>query len=431
MNLLIIGQGGREHAFFTKFQEDHPEKNVKILPGNGGINRKDRIAGSSLDFPYIEKLISRHSFDNILVGPELPLVDGIVDYFKGKNVYVFGPSKQAALLEGSKAFSKDFMKKYQIPTAEYETFEDLPLALEYAGKQPLPIVIKASGLAAGKGVTICHDLGALQIAIEESLSGRAFGDSGKKIVIEEWLTGEEVSIFAVCDGKNYQILGSAQDYKRAYDNDEGLNTGGMGAFSPSVILNVSAMDNIKKRVLEPTLSGLDKEGFPYTGILYLGLMMKGDDPFVIEYNCRMGDPEAQAVLPLLETPMAEIIDATRNQALDKIAIRHKEGFAVTVVLAKEGYPQNYDKGAPIEGLDKPMGNCKIFHAGTEFGDKKTIISNGGRVLNFTGMGKTLKDARENAYKAIAQINPTGFFYRKDIAKNVTVHNIPFTDNRLC
>jgi phosphoribosylamine--glycine ligase len=417
MRLLILGQGGREHTLFQKFTLDHPNEYVRIMPGNGGINRESTLPGSINDFNLIKQYIKEHSFDTILVGPEEPLVRGIKDEIENEKVFVFGPSKKAALLEGSKSFAKDFMQRHNIPTAHYRQFDNIAKAEEYLKKCHYPIVVKASGLAAGKGVTICKNLSAALDAANDSLSGKAFGEAGKDIVIEEFLEGREVSIFAVADGKHYQIIGTAQDYKRAYDDDLGPNTGGMGAFSPAVIINEMLMKTVREKIIEPTLSGMEQEGMPYTGILYLGIILVQDEPFVIEYNCRMGDPETQVVLPLLETPLGEILEATRDKNLDKIKITTKKGFAVTVVFAKEGYPTSYAKGKVIERLSSHSENSQIFHAGTILNVKEEVISNGGRVLNFTGIGPTLKSARENAYRAIALVKKDGFFYRKDIALN--------------
>ncbi len=434
MRLLIIGQGGREHAFYTKFIQDaaiydQNEHLIKVMPGNGGVLPEHILPGQVEDFALIKKYVEQFHFDTILVGPENPLVEGISDYFQDGSVFVFGPSKKAAMLEGSKAFAKDFMNRYKIPTASYAVFSEFEVAWDYVVSQGMPIVIKASGLAAGKGVTVCFSEDTARQALQEALSGQAFGNSGRTVVIESFLQGKEASLFAISDGKNFKILGTAQDYKRAYNNNEGPNTGGMGAFSPAKILNNDIFVNVMRQIVEPTFSGLLKDGLSYVGILYFGLMIAEDgSPYLIEYNCRMGDPEAQVVLPLVKTPLTDILAAAKNQTLDKIEIDYDMGYALTVVWAKQGYPGSYEKGTLIhaslalnpsqQGSEQKLVNSYIYHAGTGVEkDSNHLVSTGGRVLNCTGFGKTLNDAAHQAYQEIKKLPESGFFYRTDIGSD--------------
>ncbi len=414
MNILIIGQGGREHAMYHSLRQSDPEGIIHVLPGNGGVPLEDCVPLPMSDFEAIRKHARAHQIDFILVGPEQPLVDGIVDFFqKDPDIFVFGPTAQAARLEGSKAYAKEFMEEFAIPTAQYRTFTEIGPAQEYLHRKEMPIVVKASGLAAGKGVTVCFDRQTALLAVEEALSGRAFGESGKTVVVEDFLEGREASIFVVTDGEDYQILGTAQDYKRVFDGDQGANTGGMGAFSPALIVNEAIMAKVKSLIIEPTIRGMAQRGTPYTGILYVGLMISSKgEPGVVEYNCRMGDPETQVVLPLLLTPLQEVLSAARDRKLGKLSLKSRSGFAVTVVLAKEGYPGPYAQNIPVT---MPVSQqAQVFHAGTARNDQGLIVSTGGRVLNITGVGATLRQAREEAYDFLTKYHPEGFFYRNDI-----------------
>lgn len=418
MRILLLGQGGREHAIYWHIKKFDKNLPVKVAPGNGGIPKEDRVQIAATDFPALEQYVKKQDIDTIIVGPEQPLAEGVVDYFRERNVYTFGPSKEAARLEGSKAYAKEFMEEQAIPTAGYKVFTVLEEAVNYLYNKTFPIVVKASGLAAGKGVSICFNKEEAVSALTDSLSGKAFGDSGKTVVIEDFLQGREASIFLVCDGEDYQVLGTAQDYKRAFDGDEGPNTGGMGAFSPARILDEDIMGKVKKRIIEPTLSGMAKRGVPYHGILYLGLMISDQkDPFVVEYNCRMGDPETQVVLPLLETPFQEIVAGCRDGKINELELRYAQGEAITVVIAKNGYPASYEKGKKIDFMSRiENDSLTVFHAGTEINEKNELHATGGRVLNVTCVDKDLQKSFDKVYASLNSTDVAGFFFRKDIAK---------------
>lgn len=419
MRVLILGQGGREHAFFEQLLSETKARDlfVCIMPGNGGIEPQYCLSGDVRDTDAIRGYINHYGFDTIVVGSEDPLVDGIVEKLADLEVFVFGPNQKAAQLEGSKAWAKAFMAKYGIPTAEYRGFRDQGAAMEYLDSLEPPVVVKASGLAAGKGVAICPDKESAQDVVSSYLSGEAFGEAGKEIVIESYLSGREASLFLLSDGVSYKVLGTAQDYKRAQDGGKGPNTGGMGAFSPAQIVDEAELQQVLQQIVEPTFAGLHQEGIEYVGILYIGLMIdeKGQ-PFVVEYNCRMGDPEAQVVLPRIATPWSEILSVTRAKRLKEFTLSISDEHWATVVLAKEGYPGKYDKGMALEG-DFTSGNgWELFHAGTKRDDQGRIVTNGGRVLNILGAGADLSQALAKVYSALQNYDQKGLVYRKDIGK---------------
>jgi phosphoribosylamine--glycine ligase len=419
MRVLILGQGGREHAFFEQLLSESVDRElfVRIMPGNGGIDPQYCLSGNVMEVAAIRDYVKDYGFDTLVVGSEDPLVHGIVEKLADLDVFVFGPNQRGAQLEGSKAWAKAFMAEYGIPTAEYRSLRELDAALDYVQTLQPPVVVKASGLAAGKGVAICPDRESAREVVTSYLSGEAFGEAGKEIVVESFLQGREASLFLLSDGLSYKVLGTAQDYKRAREGGKGPNTGGMGAFSPAQIVDDVILQRVLQQIVEPTFAGLRREGIEYVGILYVGLMIDDNgQPFVVEYNCRMGDPEAQVVLPRIATPWSGILAATRDQRLADISLQVRDEHWATVVLAKEGYPGKYEKGMVLEANFSEPGGLEVFHAGTQRDEKGRILTSGGRVLNIQGRGKDLSHALSQAYGAVRNYYQKGLFYRKDIGQ---------------
>ena len=415
-NILVIGSGGREHAFVKALNRSQWLNKLYVLPGNGGMNQDAEPVNIKLnDFFAIADFCKKNNIDLVIVGPEQPLVEGIADYLEERGIMVFGPSKKAAQLEGSKDFMKEIVSRYGVATAHYQTFTDPNKAKIYVREKGAPIVIKTDGLAAGKGVTVAMTQEDAVKAIDEAFEGK-FGDAGKKLIIEEFLEGEEASFFVISDGKHVAEFGSAQDHKRAYDNDEGPNTGGMGTYSPAPIVTDFVRRKVMDQIIRPTINGLARDGIPYKGFLFAGLMIdRFGNPKLIEYNIRMGDPETQSILPRLQSDLVEILSKAACGRLNEVKeINFSPDSALCVVMAAKGYPENYDKGHFIDL--SAAGNCPkatVYHAGTEMRDGK-LISNGGRVLGITGMGRTLAEAFHNAYNCVTSIKFGGGFYRKDI-----------------
>ncbi|MCF6343953.1 MAG: phosphoribosylamine--glycine ligase [Devosiaceae bacterium] len=414
MNILLIGSGGREHALAYKIAQSKRLNKLYIATGNAGTSEVgDNIA---LDVENHQKVIEFCKDKNIglvIVGPEMPLVAGIADDLRAANILTFGPSKAASELEGSKIFTKKLCNEMNIPTAYYAEFSDELPALEYVREQGAPIVIKADGLAAGKGVVVALSLEQAEQAIRDCFSG-AFGAAGEKLVIEEFLDGEEVSIFAICDGENFITLASAQDHKRAFDGDKGPNTGGMGAYSPAPMVDNALLTKIEKQIIAPTILGMKQRGTPFSGVLFAGLMIKDNQPKLIEHNVRFGDPECQTLMMRLKSDLLDLLEASAKGDISNVKPQWHEQVALCVVMAANGYPSSYQKGTIISGLENiDDENVKIFHAGTKKqGDK--ILANGGRVLNITAMGDSVKQAQTTAYQAIKKINWQSGFYRTDI-----------------
>lgn len=415
MNILIIGSGGREHAIALSVKKSQKATKIYCAPGNAGIaSIAECVPISAMEFEKLADFAKEHSIDLTIVGMDDPLVGGIVDVFEERGLRVFGPRKNAAILEGSKAFSKDLMKKYNIPTAAYETFDDPKAAKEYLSTASFPIVLKADGLALGKGVLICENLQEALRGISEIMEEKKFGDSGNRIVIEEFMTGPEVSVLSFTDGKTIRILSSAQDHKRAGDNDTGLNTGGMGTFSPSPNYTEEVDRFCRENIYQKTVDAMASEGRPFVGVIFFGLMLTPNGPRVLEYNARFGDPEAQVVLPRMENDIIDVMEACIDGRLSDIEIEFQDNACVCVILASEGYPVKYEKGFEITGLDDfDWENYFCFHAGTAQKDGK-IVTNGGRVLGITAKGNTLKEARTNAYEATKRVNFENKYMRNDI-----------------
>lgn len=414
--ILVIGSGGREHALCQAFKKSKYNPKIFVLPGNGGTSEiaenidfiKQNESQKIIDFCQKEKI------DFVFVGPEQPLVDGIVDELQKNNIRVFGPSKSASRLEGSKVFMKEIAVKNNVPTAIYEKFTDAKKAIEFAQKLSFPCVIKTDGLAAGKGVIITQNLDETEIAIKEILSGK-FGLAGNEIIIEEFLDGFEASYFVLCDGKNFIPLGFAHDHKRVGDNDTGPNTGGMGTYAPSPFIDKNLEEKIITEIIKPTLRGLENEGCPFVGILFAGLMIAKNQPKLLEFNIRFGDPETQVILPRIKSDFVDLIESAIDKKLDGFHIEFfEEKKLICVVIAAKGYPETYEKGTEINGLEL-VKEAQVLHAGTIKKDGK-ILANGGRVLNIVAEGKTFAEARDKAYKAVAQIDWPQGFCRSDIAK---------------
>lgn len=419
MKVLIIGSGGREHALAWKISQNPEVKKLYCIPGNGGIEQiAECPALSGGDFKTLTAFAREKEIDFTVIGPEQPLVEGIVDYFRAENLPVFGPNQSAARMEGSKIFAKRLMKKYGIPTAHYEEFENSTKAFDYiAGLPEQPLVVKADGLAAGKGSIVCPDKATARQAVDDMMNKQIFKDAGAKIVIEECMTGEEVSIFVITDGKDYLTLTPAQDFKRALDGDRGKNTGGMGSYAPTPFLTAALREQVIRETIEPTLAALQSEGIDYTGVLYCGLMLTPRGPKVIEFNCRFGDPETQVVLPLLNADLLEIMQAVQTRSLGKLRLDAENAaeFAICVVAASGGYPDKYETGKEISGLERLPEGVMVFHAGTRR-EKGKILTSGGRVLSVTAVAPQLPDAARKAYRAISQIRFEGMHYRRDISK---------------
>jgi phosphoribosylamine--glycine ligase len=417
MNILVIGSGGREHAIVWKIAQSPKVNKIYCAPGNGGISKlAECVDINVMDKEKMVAFAKEKAIDLVMVAPDDPLVAGMVDAMEDAGIRAFGPRASAAIIEGSKVFSKELMKKYNIPTAGYEVFTDSSEAIKYIKeKNSYPAVIKAEGLALGKGVIIAQNEQEAVDGIKEIMDDKKFGDSGNRVVIEEFLTGPEVSVLAFTDGKTVKPMVSAQDHKRAYDNDEGLNTGGMGTFSPSRLYDDKKAEECMNNIFLPTIKAMAAEGRPFKGVLYFGLMMTSSGVKVIEYNCRFGDPETQVVLPRLKTDLVDIMEAVIDQRLDEIDIEWEDNAAVCVVMASGGYPVSYQKGYEITGIDdaEAMDGITVFHAGTAIKDGK-IVTNGGRVLGVTAVSENLDLAIKRAYEGVAKISFKDEFHRSDI-----------------
>ncbi len=420
MKVLIVGSGGREHAIATSVVKSPKVDKLYCAPGNAGIGLiAECVPIGVMEFDKLVEFAKTNEIDFVIVGPDDPLVGGLVDAFNEAGIVAFGPNKAAAILEGSKAFSKDLMKKYNIPTAAYENFDNPEDALKYLETAPMPIVLKADGLALGKGVLICNTLDEAKAGVKAIMMDRQFGAAGNKLVIEEFMTGREVSVLSFVDGKTIKTMTSAQDHKRAMDGDQGLNTGGMGTFSPSPFYTKEVDEFCNKYVYQATVDAMKAEGREFKGIIFFGLMITPNGPRVLEYNARFGDPEAQVVLPRMKNDIIEVMEACINGTLDKVDLQFEDNAAVCVVLASKGYPISYEKGFVIKGLENFEGKDDYFcfHAGT----KKTeegIVTNGGRVLGITAKGATLLEARANAYKATEWVEFDNKYMRNDIGKAI-------------
>lgn len=420
MKILVIGSGGREHALCRKLSESADVERVYVIPGNDGMEDIATPVSVKSDEDKLE-FARLMQIDLTVAGPETVLTEGLADKFAEAGLPFFGPSAAAARIEGSKQFAKALMKKYNIPTAAYETFTDKAAALAYVETQKFPLVIKADGLAAGKGVIIAQNLAEAKETIEDMMGNGAFGGAGETVVIEEFMEGEEASVLAFCDGKTIIPMISSQDHKRIFDNDEGPNTGGMGAYAPAPIMTDELMQKVREKVLEPAAAGMAAEGYPFVGCLYAGLMILGGEPRVVEFNCRFGDPETEVVLPMLESNLAQIMLHCANGTLEDADIRWKAGYAVDVVLASAGYPAGHSAGDVISGLEKAKeAGCIIFHAGTKK-ENGNFVTSGGRVLNVVARGETLREARDKAYAGVSEISFEGMQYRHDIAARGLAH----------
>jgi len=418
MNILVIGSGGREHALAWKAAQNPAVDTVFVAPGNAGTAREPKLQNVNIgidNFSALSDFVEEKGIQLTIVGPEAPLVDGIVDFFNARGHNIFGPEKAPAQLEGSKAFTKEFLERHAIPTAAYQNFTEVEPAIEYIRAQGAPIVVKADGLAAGKGVIVAETVEQAELAVRDMLSGNAFGDAGCRVVIEEFLTGEEASFIVMVDGENILPMATSQDHKRVGDGDTGPNTGGMGAYSPAPVVTPDVYERAMKEVIEPTVRGLAAEGMPYTGFLYAGLMINEEGaPKVIEYNCRFGDPETQPIMMRLKSDLVELCMAAIEKRLDQVTAEWDSRPALGVVLAAGGYPGSYRKGDAITGLDRcDSDNAKVFHAGTAL-DGERVVTSGGRVLCATALGDTVAEAKDNAYECARKIHWEGAFYRKDI-----------------
>lgn len=420
MKVLIVGSGGREHAIALSVAKSPKADEIYCAPGNAGIGLIAKcVPIEAMEFDKIVAFAKEKEIDLTIVGPDDPLAGGLVDELEKAGLRAFGPRKNAAILEGSKAFSKDLMKKYQIPTASYETFDSADEALQYLETADFPIVLKADGLALGKGVLICKDLQEARAGVKSIMLDKQFGSAGNRLVIEEFMTGREVSVLSYVDGKTIKTMTSAQDHKRAGDGDTGLNTGGMGTFSPSPFYTEEVDKFCQKYIYQATVDAMAAEGREFKGIIFFGLMLTEKGPRVLEYNARFGDPEAQVVLPRMKNDIIEVMEACIDGTLDQIDLQFEDNAAVCVILASEGYPVKYEKGFVINGLDKFKGqdSCFCFHAGTKKTDQG-IVTNGGRVLGITAKGRDLKEARANAYKATEWVTFENKYMRHDIGKAI-------------
>ena len=420
MKVLIVGSGGREHAIAYSCAKSARVDKIYCAPGNAGIGQiAECVPIGAMEFKKLAAFAKEKEIDFTIIGMDDPLVGGVVDVFEAEGLKVFGPRKNAAILEGSKAFSKDLMKKYNIPTAGYENFDDADKALAYLETAKMPIVLKADGLALGKGVLICNTLEEAKAGVKEIMLDKKFGDAGNHMVIEEFMTGREVSVLSFVDGKTIKIMSSAQDHKRAQDGDKGLNTGGMGTFSPSPFYTKEVDEFCKKYVYQATVDAMAAEGRPFVGVIFFGLMLTEDGPKVLEYNARFGDPEAQVVLPRMKNDIIDVMEACVDGRLDEIDLQFEDNAAVCVVLASDGYPVSYEKGKEISGLERfeKEEGYYCFHAGTAWKDGK-IVTNGGRVLGVTAKGADLKEARANAYKATEWVEFSNKYMRHDIGKAI-------------
>ena len=421
MKVLVIGGGGREHAICWKLAQSPRVTELVCAPGNAGIAETARCVDIGvMDFEKMADFAKKEAFDLVVVGPDDPLAAGIVDVLEEAGLRVFGPRKNAAILEGSKAFSKDLMKKYGIPTAAYETFDTPEAALAYLETAKVPVVLKADGLALGKGVLICNTREEAREGVKTLMLDKQFGRAGDRIVVEEFLTGREVSVLSFVDGKTIKIMTSAQDHKRAKDGDEGLNTGGMGTFSPSPFYTPEIHAFCREHIYQATVDAMRAEGREFKGIIFFGLMLTAEGPKVLEYNARFGDPETQVVLPRMKNDILDVFEACVDGTLDKVELEFADNAAVCVVLASDGYPEHYEKGFVIEGLEnfKDKDGYWVFHAGSKFDTEGRIVTNGGRVLGVTATGENLKEARKNAYAATEWVRFANKYMRHDIGKAI-------------
>ena len=421
MKVLIVGGGGREHAIATAVKKSKRVSEIYAAPGNAGIAEiAECVDIKVMDFDKIADFAVEKNIDLVIVGPDDPLVGGLVDVLEARGLKAFGPRKNAAVLEGSKAFSKDLMKKYNIPTAAYETFDNADDAIKYLESADMPIVLKADGLALGKGVLICNTLEEAKAGVKEIMLDKKFGTAGNKLVIEEFMTGREVSVLSFVDGTTIKTMSSAQDHKRAKDNDEGLNTGGMGNFSPSPFYTAEVDKFCKENIYQRTVDAMKAEGREFKGVIFFGLMLTPKGPRVLEFNARFGDPEAQVVLTRMESDIIDVCEACINGTLSDVDLKFADNAAVCVVLASDGYPLSYEKGFEITGLEnfKDKDDYYCFHAGTKFNEAGKIVTNGGRVLGITATGATLKEARAKAYEATNWVSFANKYMRSDIGKAI-------------
>ena len=417
MKILVVGSGGREHALVRKLAQSPEADRIFCAPGNAGTQEiGENVSISANDLPKLTRFAKGNGIDLTVIGPDDPLAAGIVDLFEAEGLRVFGPSKKAARLEASKIFAKELMRAEKIPTAQARTFSSSAEALNYCDKVALPVVIKADGLALGKGVVVAHDRAGARQAVRSMMEERAFGEAGRRIIMEECLRGGECSVHALVSGKSFRMLATARDHKRAHDGDEGQNTGGMGAVSPADNWNAERESNFTSSIMQPLLDGLTRNATMFRGLLFPGLMITDDELRVLEFNCRFGDPETQAILPRMKSDLLPLLIATIEGRLENVAIEFDPRIAVTVILASGGYPGKYETGKPIEGLENGarLPEVQIFHAGTKRQDRKTVTS-GGRVLAITALGDSVTQARERAYAAINQIHFDGCHFRHDIA----------------
>ena len=421
MKILLVGGGGREHAIADAILRSARVEKLYCAPGNAGIARiAECVPIGTMNFPALTAFAREKEIDLTVCSMDDPLCAGIVDAFEAEGLRIFGTPANAAIIEGSKAFSKDLMKKYGIPTAAYETFDDPQEALAYLATSNYPIVLKASGLALGKGVLICQDPASAREGIQELMMDKKFGDAGSSVVIEEFMTGREVSVLAFVDGKHYKLMTSSQDHKRQGDGDTGLNTGGMGTFSPSPFYTEEIDAWCRENIYDKTVAAMAAEGRPFRGVLYFGLMLTPDGPRVLEYNTRFGDPETQVVLPRMKTDIIDVMEACIDGTLNKIDLEFADNAAVCVVIASGGYPEAYEKGKVISGLEKFDGQTqyRCYHAGTSFDEEGNTVTSGGRVLGIVAIGDTLKDARANAYEAAGWVHFDKMYMRSDIGKAI-------------
>lgn len=422
MKVLIVGGGGREHAIAVSMRKSGRVEKLYCVPGNAGIAQIAECEPSIgvMEFDRIVDYAREKAVDLVFVAPDDPLVGGLVDALQAAGIRAFGPDQKAAILEGSKAFSKDLMKKYHIPTAAYETFDDPKAALQYLETARMPIVLKADGLALGKGVLICNTLEEARAGVKEIMEDKHFGSAGNRMVVEEFMTGREVSVLSFVDGRTIKPMTSAQDHKRARDGDQGLNTGGMGNFSPSPFYTEEVDAFCRKYIYQPTVDAMAAEGRPFKGVIFFGLMLTPEGPKVLEYNARFGDPEAQVVLCRMKNDIMDVVDACIDGTLDQIELEFEDNAAVCVVLASEGYPVSYQKGFAIQGLENFEGkeDYYCFHAGTKFDEQGRVVTNGGRVLGVTAKGPSLKEARAKAYEAAQWVTFENKYMRSDIGKAI-------------
>lgn len=421
MKVLIVGSGGREHAIAWKVAQSPRVEKIYCAPGNAGIAEfAECVPIGAMEFDKLTAFAKENEIGLTVIGMDDPLVGGVVDAFEAEGLRVFGPRKNAAVLEGSKAFSKELMKKYGIPTAAYETFDDPEKALEYLETAKMPIVLKADGLALGKGVLICGNLEEAREGVRMLMLDKQFGSAGNTIVIEEFMTGREVSVLSFVDGNTVRIMTSAQDHKRAKDGDQGLNTGGMGTFSPSPFYTPEVDLFCREHIYQATVDAMKAEGRPFQGVIFFGLMLTEEGPKVLEYNARFGDPETQVVLPRMKNDIVDVFEACVDGTLDQIELEFEDNAAVCVVLASDGYPEHYEKGLPISGLEnfQSQDGYYVFHAGTRFAEDGQIVTNGGRVLGVTAKGTDLRQARANAYAATEWVQFANKYKRNDIGKAI-------------